>query len=41
MTALLAAGGAVSGGISLFGIAVPAAVVIAFVLGLIIGKKFL
>ncbi len=31
----------VGGGISLFGIGIPAAVLIAFIIGAIIGKKFL
>lgn len=41
MTAVLAAGQAVGGGISLFGIGIPAAVIIAFLIGCYVGRKFL
>jgi hypothetical protein len=39
--ALLAAGPAVSGGLSLFGIGIPAAVIVAFLLGCFVGHKWL
>ena len=39
--ALLLAASQVTGGISLFGLSIPAVAVIAFVLGLIAGKKWL
>lgn len=42
MTALLLASGpAVGGGISLFGLGIPAIAVVAFLLGIYVGKKVL
>jgi hypothetical protein len=38
---LLAAGQTVSGGISIFGIGIPAAIIIAFLLGCFVGHKWL
>ena len=41
MTHLLAASQGVSGGISVFGLGIPAVAVVAFLIGIYVGKKWL